>query len=371
MSAVSAKIPYLNLKAQFESIRQDVIQAIMRVVESQELILGDEVASFEKEAAEYLKCMNAVSCASGTDALLLSLKALGIGPGDEVLVPTFTFFATAGAVHNVGATPVFVDIEPQGYNIAPEAIEKKITARTKAIIPVHLFGQAADMDAILEIARQYGLKVIEDVAQAIGSKYRGRTTGTLGDTGAFSFYPTKNLGGFGDGGLILTQDDEVALRLRLLRVHGDLGGYRHAIVGFNSRLDAIQAAVLRVKLRHLEQWTEQRRQRAETYQRILSNCDITLPVELPQRHHAYNLYVIRSPRRDALMNYLRANGVGCSVYYPKPLHLQECFKHLGYREGDFPVAEQASREVLALPIYPELTEDQQNRIGSLIASLND
>ncbi len=359
-------VPFLDLKSQHTGIRDEILHVVQSVISKQEFVLGDEVAALEREMAAALASKHAIACASGTDALLLSLKALGIGPGDEVLVPAFTFFATAGAVCNVGARPVFVDIEPEGCTLDPARTEASVTARTKAVIPVHLYGQCAAMEAILSLAREYEFRVIEDTAQAIGAKFDNQFAGTFGDTGALSFYPTKNLGGYGDAGMILTQDDQLADRLSMLRVHGDAGGYDHRFVGTNSRLDALQAAVLRVKLRRLPEWTTQRREKALEYRRLLADTEVTLPIEFSNRYHVYNLFVIRAPRRDTLRDYLQEQGIGCGVYYPKPLHLQECFKDLGYQEGAFPVAEQACQEVLALPIYPELLQEQQERVAEAI-----
>jgi len=363
VNASHPPIPFLDLQAQHAQLEDEVMPIVQRVIREQAFVLGEEVAALEREVAALLESKCAVACASGTDALLLSLKAMDIGLGDEVLLPVFTFFATAGAICSAGAKPVFVDIEPDGFNLDPSRIEARITSRTKAMIPVHLYGQCADMEPIIGAAREYGLKVIEDTAQAIGAKYREKPAGTLGDSGAFSFYPTKNLGGYGDGGMVLAQDEELADRLRLLRVHGDAGGYDHRLLGMNSRLDALQAAVLRVKLRRLPEWITLRREKAQEYRRLLADTNVTLPVEMPERYHVYNLFVVRAPRRDALMQHLRQQGIGCSVYYTKPLHLQECFKDLGYQEGNFPVAEQASKEVLALPIYPELRQEQQERVA--------
>ncbi|HEQ60003.1 MAG TPA: DegT/DnrJ/EryC1/StrS family aminotransferase, partial [Firmicutes bacterium] len=319
-------VPFLDLQAQYAAIRDEVLQVVQDVIDKQSFVLGDEVAALEREVAAETGSAYAIGCASGTDALLLSLKALDIGPEDEVLVPVFTFFSTAGAVCSAGAKPVFVDIEPEGLGMDPSKAEARLSPWTRAIIPVHLFGQCADMESLLTLARDYGLKIIEDAAQAIGAKYRDKVAGTLGDTGALSFYPTKNLGGYGDGGMILTQDEQRAAKLKMLRVHGDAGGYDHRLVGTNSRLDALQAAILRVKLRHLAQWTALRRQKAHTYRELLADSPVELPVERPERYHVYNLFVIRAPRRDALREYLGKRGIGCNVYYPKPLHLQECFK---------------------------------------------
>lgn len=368
MSDSPPAVPFLDLQAQYAAIRDEVLQVVQDVIDKQSFVLGEEVAALEREVAAETGSAYAIGCASGTDALLLSLKALDIGPEDEVLVPVFTFFSTAGAVCSAGAKPVFVDIEPEGFGIDPSKAEACLSPWTRAMIPVHLFGQCADMESLLALARDYNLKVIEDAAQAIGAKYQDKVAGILGDTGALSFYPTKNLGGYGDGGMILTQDEQLAAKLKMLRVHGDAGGYDHRLMGTNSRLDALQAAVLRVKLRHLARWTALRREKAQTYCELLAGSPVELPTERPERYHVYNLFVIRAPRRDALREYLGKRAIGCNVYYPKPLHLQECFKDWGYEEGQFPVAEQASKEVLALPIYPELQPEQQARVAEAIRS---
>ncbi|MFH5806231.1 DegT/DnrJ/EryC1/StrS family aminotransferase [Alienimonas sp. DA493] len=365
MSSSPTPVPFIDLQAQHATIRTEVMEAVSRVFESQAFVLGEEVSSFEADAAEYCDARHAIGCASGTDALLLALMACGVGPGDEVITSPFTFFATAGSIHRVGATPVFVDVEPDGFNIDPEAIEDAITERTKAIMPVHIFGQTAEMDPIWRIAQKHDLHIIEDAAQSIGAEYRGRRSGVLGTVACFSFFPTKNLGGAGDGGMMTTDDDEIAARLNRLRVHGDVGGYEHVEVGLNSRLDALQAAVLKVKLRHLDDWTEARRANAERYDALLTDYRIAdavqPPVRLPERRHVYNQYVTRVPngKRQDVLNKMRAAGVGAAVYYPKPLHLQTCFADLGYKPGQLPVAEQACEEVMALPIFAELGEERQ------------
>ena len=368
MSSDQTPVPFIDLRAQHATIRSEVMEAVGRVFDNQSFVLGEEVAAFEADAAEYCDARAAVGCASGTDALLLSLMACGVGPGDEVITSPFTFFATAGSIHRVGATPVFVDVEPDGFNLDPAAIEDAVTDRTKAIMPVHIFGQTAEMDPIWRTAAKHQLHVIEDAAQSIGAEYRGRRSGVLGTTACFSFFPTKNLGGAGDGGMITTDDAEVAARLARLRVHGDAGGYEHVEVGLNSRLDALQAAVLRVKLRHLDDWTEARRANAERYDALLNDYRIAdavrPPVRLPERRHVYNQYVARvvDGRRDEALKNMRAAGVGAAVYYPKPLHLQTCFADLGYRPGQLPVAERACEEVMALPIFAELGEERQEAV---------
>lgn len=349
-------VPFLDLKVQYASIRDEVRVAVDRVIESQQFILGPEVEALEAEIAAYCGCRFAIGVSSGTDALLASLMATGVQPGDEVITTPYSFFATGGAIARLGATPVFADIEPDSYNIDPLQIESKITRRTKAILPVHLFGQMADVGAIAEIARKHELPVIEDAAQAIGAEQNGRRAGAAGDLGCLSFYPSKNLGGFGDGGMVTTNDPELADRVRLLRNHGFRTKYRHETLGGNFRLDAIQAAVLRVKLKRLEDWTRARQANAALYRDRLASL-VGLPAVRAGFRHTYNQFVIRCRRRDALAEHLQARGVGTDVYYPAPLHLQPCFRKLGGREGDFPVSEQAARETLALPIYPELKRE--------------
>jgi dTDP-4-amino-4,6-dideoxygalactose transaminase len=370
--AKSVAVPALNLKAQYESIRDEIEPMILGLFESQMFVMGPEVEKLEAELAEYCGVARGIGCASGTDALLLPLMARGIGPGDEVITSPYTFFATAGSIWRTGARPVFVDIEPDTYNIDPAQIEAAITPRTRMIIPVHLYGQTADMDAIREIARKHGLFVLEDAAQAIGAAYKGQQAGGLGDAAALSFYPSKNLGGFGDAGMIVTDDPVLARSMARLRVHGMEPKYHHHEVGINSRLDAIQAAVLRVKLRHLEEWTLKRREAASRYRGLFEAHGLTKLVGLPREKegyfHVYNQYVVRIPAllRDPLREYLTARQIGTEIYYPIPLHLQVCFEGLGHKAGDFPNAESAARETLALPIYPELSDEQQRFVvGSI------
>jgi len=344
--------------------------AVESVFESQHFILGPEVEAFERSTAEYCRVKHAIGCGSGSDALLLALMALGVGSGSEVVTVSSTFFATAGSITRLGARPVFVDISPDDFNINPDLIERAITPSAVAIMPVHLFGQCAEMDAILEIAERHNLPVIEDAAQAIGAEYRGRRAGAMGAIGCFSFFPSKNLGGAGEGGLMTTDDDHLADRLRLLRVHGMQPKYYHQIVGVNSRLDALQSAVLRVKLKYLDQWSDARRRNAEHYDRLFAEAgveEVVTPTIRPNRRHIFNQYTIRCSRRDELMNFLKRQGVGSEIYYPVPLHLQECFAYLGYKPGDLPVTEQASRECLSLPIYPELTEEMRQYVVEKIA----
>jgi dTDP-4-amino-4,6-dideoxygalactose transaminase len=362
--------PFLDLKAQFSSIRDELLDAVTHVMATQQFILGPEVEAFEKEIADFLGCRFAIGCASGSDALLLSLMALGIQAGDEVITTPFTFVATAGSIARLGARPVFADIDPHTYNLDPSQVEKAISPKTRAIIPVHLFGHAAEMAAILEIAKAHGLAVIEDAAQAISALYHGAQVGTLGAIGCFSFFPSKNLGGAGDGGLVTTNDAPLADRLRVLRVHGSRSKYEYEMLGLNSRLDALQAAILRVKLRRLNQWTTGRRQNAAKYRDLFREYglpQIGLPDEANDVFHVYNQFVIRVDDRDHLRDYLRQSGVPTEIYYPSPLHLQAAFKYLGYAAGDFPEAESASRQVLALPVFPELSVDQLRSVVAAIA----
>jgi dTDP-4-amino-4,6-dideoxygalactose transaminase len=366
------RIPLLDLKAQYAEIRDEIRTAMDRVVESQHFILGPEVEAFEREIAEYCNCAYAVGVSSGSDALLVSLMAAGIGPGDEVITTAYSFYASAGAIARVGARPVFVDIRADDYNIDAIRIAAMVTPRTKAILPVHLFGQAAEMDPIMEIAKEHDLLVIEDAAQAIGADYRGRRAGSIGHLGCFSFYPSKNLGGFGDGGLVTTNDAALAERLRLLRTHGAKRKYHSQLIGGNFRLDALQAAVLRVKLRHLEDWTAARRRNAERYRSMLGALStkgsraVTAPAHIPERRHIYNQFVVRTSERDALQEHLAELQIGTEVYYPVPLHLMDSFRHLGHKQGAFPQSEVAARESLAIPIYPELTQEMQRRIVDVI-----
>lgn len=364
-------VPLLDLQAQYKPIREDILAAMARVADSQYFIGGPEVEAFEREIAADIGVAQAVGLSSGTDALLVALMALGIGPGDEVITPTFSFFATAGCVSRVGAVPKLVDIDPLTYNVDAAAVASAITARTKAIIPVHLYGQCAEMDPILEVARQRGIAVIEDAAQAIGATYKGRQAGTMGGVGCFSFFPSKNLGAFGDAGLLTTNDEALAHEVRLLRNHGAEPKYFHKRIGGNFRLDALQAAILRVKRPHLDGWTEARRRNADRYDRLFeeSGAAVGRPSRAPERRHIFNQYVIRVSERDAVRKALTARGIGTEIYYPVPFHLQECFGPLGYRRGDFPHAERAADEVLALPIYGELTEAQQREVVDAVGSV--
>jgi dTDP-4-amino-4,6-dideoxygalactose transaminase len=366
-----APLQFLDLGAQFEQIGNEIVPAVLSVLQTQHFILGPEVERLEAEIADYLACRFAVACASGTDALILALLALRIGAGDEVITSPFTFVATASAITRAGATPVFADIDSNSYNLDPESVARAITSKTRAIIPVHLFGLPAEMQPIMALAEQGGIPVIEDAAQAIGAMYRGRKVGTIGAMGCFSFFPSKNLGGAGDGGIVTTGNPEHADRLRLLRVHGSRRKYQYEILGMNSRLDALQAAILRVKLRHLNDWTEQRRRNANRYRTLFAESlaagYVTLPAEPDGIRHVYNQFTVRCPQRDLLRERLRSEGIPTEIYYPYPLHLQPAFAYLGYKEGSLPNAEAAAREVLSFPNYPELAEDQQQMIVNAVA----
>ena len=360
-------IPQLDLKAQFAAIEAEVRAALEEVLASQQFILGPQGAALEQEIARLCGARFGVGVASGTDALLLSLRACGVGPGDEVIAPAFTFIATTGAATALGARPAFVDIDPATYNLDPRQLRTKITAKTKAILVVHLYGLPADMDAILEIAHGKNVCVIEDSAQAIGAKYKGRSAGSMGDLGCVSFYPTKNLGAYGDGGMIVTNSEELAARLRLQRHHGQTGGYVSTEQGWNSRLDEIQAAVLRVKLRHLKEWQEARQRHAAEYSRLLGAIPgVVIPTAPAGLTHVYHQYTIRVPRRDHVQKFLATRKIGSTVYYPVPLHLQPVYASLGYNRGDFPAAERAAEEVLSLPMYAELRTDQIERVAGAI-----
>jgi dTDP-4-amino-4,6-dideoxygalactose transaminase len=372
-------VPLLDLKAQYATLREEIEPAIAEVVESQAFVLGPRVERLERAVAHYVGSTDAIGCASGTDALILSLGALDVGPGDEVVTTPFSFFSTASCAYRVGARPRFADIDPETFNLDPASVESVLGPRTRVLLPVHLFGQCAPMDALMQIAEERGLAVVEDAAQALGASYRSaargatRHAGAIGRLGCYSFFPTKNLGAFGDGGMIVTSDADLAERLRRLRVHGGRQMYEHQDVGWNSRLDALQAAVLAVKLPRLGGWSAARGANADRYDRWLDECGLVAAgrVRLPRRDesstHIFNQYTLRVERRDALREHLARCGIGHSVYYPVPLHLQECFRELGYREGSLPHAEQVSREVVSLPIFPELTETQQRRVVEVIA----
>ncbi len=355
-------IPLVDLTAQYHSIKEEIDAAIQATLESGQFVLGPAVSTFEQSLASYLGMDHAIGVASGTDALVLALRALDVGAGDEVIVPAYTFFATAGTVMSVGAKPVFVDIDPVTYEIDVAQIKDRITPRTKAIIPVHLYGHPADMDPILELARSHNLKVIEDNAQALGATYRGKKTGSFSDIGCLSFFPTKNLGAFGDAGMVVTNDPALAERMRMLRTHGWKKKYYSEEVGYNSRLDTLQAAILQAKLQHLDEWNERRGAIARRYTEHLAPMSVIVPVECEWGRHIYHLYIIRSSRRDELRAFLKQKGIASEVYYPLPPHLSTPCRKLGYQEGDYPHAERASRETLALPLYPELTTAQQDEV---------
>lgn len=373
------KVPLLDLKLQYQSIKSEIDYAVSKVIESQYFILGPEVKAMEEELAKYLNCNYAIGVSSGTDALLIALMAIDVKPGDEVIVPTYSFFATAGVVSRLNGTPVFVDVDPVTFNISPNEIEKKITEKTKAIIPVHLYGQSADMEPIIEIAKKYKLRVIEDAAQAVGTQYKdGRMVGTIGDIGCFSFFPSKNLGCFGDGGLVTTNDKELAEKLTILRMHGAEPKYYHKIIGGNFRLDALQATVIRVKLKYLNEWSEKRRTNASLYTRLFINMQLAESegitafdnynkVLLPKpiykddklkNYHIYNQYIIQVEKRDELREFLTKNEIGTEIYYPVPFHRQECFADLKCNDEDYPVANFVAEHSLALPVFPELTDEQ-------------
>lgn len=366
-------VPLLDLKAQYATIREEIRAAVERVLESQQFVLGPEVEAFEREIAAYSRCRYGIGVSSGTDALLVALMAIDIRPDDEIITSPYTFFASVGSIARLGARPVFVDIDPLTYNLDPTRVEAAITLRTRAIIPIHLFGQIADMDPVLEIAARRNLFLIEDAAQAIGAEYKGKRAGSLGHLGCSSFFPSKNLGGYGDGGLVTTNDAQLAQRVRQLRSHGEQSRYEHTQVGGNFRLDALQAAVLRVKLRHVDAWTAARQRNADTYRRLFASQElgeISLPVEAPQRRHVYHQFIVQSAHRDALLATLQRQGIGAAVYYPTPLHLQPCFTSLHYQRGAFPHSEYAAGHSLALPIYPELTPAMQEEVVQAIAAFH-
>jgi len=380
------KVPLLDLKLQYQSLKKELDEAVLGVAESQYFILGPEVEKMEKEFCDYLNCRHSIGVSSGTDALLLALMAIDLKPGDEVIVPTYSFFATAGVVSRMNAIPVFADIDPVTFNISVDDIKKKITTKTKAIVPVHLYGQSAAMEKIMRVAKDHDLMVIEDAAQAIGTQYKdGSFVGTIGDIGCFSFFPSKNLGGYGDGGLVTTNNDELAYMIKIKRVHGGEQKYYHKIIGGNFRIDALQAAVLRVKLPHLNKWSEKRRKNAEYYNQLFIKAGLAEDtgkikfdeknrVLLPKaiyktlsqsskteirNYHIYNQYIIRVQQRDELKKFLTENEIGNEIYYPVPFHLQECFADLNYKKGEFPISEEACNTSLALPVFPELTKEQQ------------
>jgi dTDP-4-amino-4,6-dideoxygalactose transaminase len=374
--AATPGVPLCDLLAQHRELRPDLEAAAARVLASGQVILGPEVAALEDEVAGFCGVSRGVGCGSGTDALSLALHALGVGPGDEVILPAFTFFATAGSVVRAGARPVFVDIDPATYNIDPLQVENKITPRSRVLLVVHLFGQCAEMEPLWRVAERHDLLVVEDAAQALGAEYQGKRAGSLGALGCLSFYPTKNLGAYGDAGMVVTGDPEWAETMSALRVHGMRPKYHHGLVGWNARLDELQAALLRVKLPHLERWLTQRQAAATRYDEMIEEEHLARflerPVVRPRRRHTFNQYVVRvgGGERDGLVRHLKADGIGCEVYYPLPLHRQECLARLGHGDGEFPAAEEASRRVLALPMFPEITAEQQRRVvGSCAAYL--
>ncbi len=356
------RVPLMDLKRQYHGIKEEVNSAIQDVLESQAFILGPQVKEFEDLFASYCNTKHAIGVSSGTDALLLALKSLGIGDGDEVITTPFTFFATVEAICNVGAKPVFADIDPESYNIRPDLIENCISNKTKAIIPVHLYGQCADMEPILEMAKKHDIKIIEDSAQSIGSEYKGRRSGSMGDLGCFSFFPSKNLGGMGDGGMVTCGSDKLEELIHMLRIHGGKPKNYYATLGINGRLDTIQASVLIKKLGHLDSWCDERRHKASYYTEKMKGLDLVAPKVMSYNRHVFHLYVIRVKGRDRLMEHLKANNIGCAVYYPVPQHLQECLVDLGYKEGDMPETEMAAKETLALPIFPEITQEEQDYV---------
>ncbi|KXG08970.1 dTDP-3-amino-3,4,6-trideoxy-alpha-D-glucose transaminase [Anoxybacillus sp. P3H1B] len=364
------KVPMLDLSEQYQRLKPEMLKVLDEVMSSSRFILGDHVKKLESDIAAYSNVKHGIGCGNGSDAIHIALQAAGVGPGDEVITTAFTFFATGGAIVRAGATPVFIDIDPVTFNLDPSKIEEAITEKTKAILPVHLYGQMVDMDPIVEIAKEHGLVIIEDAAQAIGAKYKDKNVGELGTAATYSFFPTKNLGAYGDGGMIVTNDDDIAERCRVIRVHGSKPKYYHHILGYNSRLDEMQAAILNVKFPHLSEWSKLRRERAAIYTHLLQEMlgDIVItPVEAEGRYHVFHQYTIRVPERNELQAFLQENGVATMVYYPLPLHLQPVFKELGYKEGDLPEAEKAVKEAVSLPMFPELKMEQQEYVVSKIA----
>ncbi|MFZ0733119.1 MAG: DegT/DnrJ/EryC1/StrS family aminotransferase [Candidatus Sulfotelmatobacter sp.] len=370
MTASPVKVPYLDLKAQYRSIKSEIDAAVAGVLDSCQFILGNEVATFEQEFAKYCGASECIALNSGTSALHLALLAAGVGAGDEVITVPFTFVASVAAVIYTGARPVLVDIDPRSFTMDPGAIESAITPRTKVILPVHLYGQTADMDPIIEIARRHNLIVIEDAAQAHGAKYKGRPAGGIGDIGCFSFYPAKNLGAYGEGGAVTTNNPEYAKTVRMLRDWGQDGKYHHVLRGFNYRMEGFQGAILRVKLRHLERWTERRRVIAQTYNQMLADMNIETPAEMPWARHVYHVYSLRSKERDPLQAALQAEGIQTAIHYSLPAHLQPAYADLGYSKGDLPESEKAAEEVLALPVYPELTDAQVRLVSQALENVS-
>lgn len=364
------KVPMLDLSEQYSSLRDEMLQVLDDVMKSSRFILGDNVKKLEKDVAAYSNVPYGIGVANGSDAIHIALQACGVGAGDEVITTPFTFFATAGAIVRCNATPVFVDIDPVTFNIDPSKIEEKVTDKTKAIIPVHLYGQMADMDPIVEIAKKHKLFIIEDAAQAIGATYKGKTVGELSDAGTYSFFPTKNLGAYGDAGMIVTKHEDLAEKMSVIRVHGSKPKYYHHVLGYNSRLDEMQAAILNVKFPHLNDWSENRRKHASYYSEKLKAAlgdQVVTPEEVENRYHVFHQYTIRVDKRDELQKFLAEQGVSTMIYYPQPLHLQPVFKDLGYKEGDFPITEKATKEAISLPMFPELKEEQQQYVIDCIA----
>lgn len=359
-------IGLLDLQAQYKTIKDEIDMSIKQVLESSVYIMGPNVKKLEKDIAEFTGVKHGIGVGNGTDALLLALEAIGIKPGDEVITSPFTFFASAETTSVLGATPVFADILPDTLCINPEEIEKCITEKTKAIIPVHIFGQMCDMDKIMEIAKKHNLYVIEDCAQAIGAEYKGKRAGSIGDIGTYSFFPTKNLGGYGDGGMVVTNNDEIADKVRLLRAHGSKEKYTYIDIGHNSRLDEIQAAILNVKFKYIQQWNNERNRKAKIYNQLLRDVDVVTPTEREENKHIYHMYVIQSYKRDEIIKFLKENGISTGIYYPSPVHLQQVYKSLGYKKGDLPVAEDACRKTFALPLYPEIEIEKQEYIAEKI-----
>jgi len=369
MPDVPVKISFVDLKAQYQSIKREIDAAIANVLDSGQFILGEEVASFEKEFSGYCDAAECVALNSGTSALHLALLAAGVRPGDEVVTVPFTFVASVAAILYVGARPVLVDIDPRSFTMDPALVEAAITPRTKAILPVHLYGQSADMDPIMDVARRHGLVVIEDAAQAHGARYKGRTVGSIGDIGCFSFYPTKNLGTYGEGGAVTTSNAEYVRTIRMLRDWGQDQKYHHVLRGYNYRMEGLQGAILRVKLRHLERWNEARRGAANAYNRLLAGCGVALPIEMPWARHVYHIYTVRTQERDVLQAAFHARGIQTAVHYALPVHMQPAYADLGYFQGSFPQSEEAAKEVLSLPLYPEINDGQIQRVSQVLTSL--
>jgi dTDP-4-amino-4,6-dideoxygalactose transaminase len=366
---VPQAVPFLDLRSQYANLRDEILPILDEVAESASFILGPHVAAFERAFADFTGSRHCIAVNSGTSALHLALIAAGVRPGDEVITTPMTFVATAWAISYVGATPVFVDVDPVTYTLDPSLVARRITAKTRALLPVHLYGQPAEMDPLMEISQRYGIPLIEDAAQAHAAGYYGKRAGSFGLSGCFSFYPGKNLGAYGEGGAIVTDSDDIAARLRALRDHAQRQRYHHVEVGFNYRMDGFQGAVLHIKLKYLEDWTDARSALASRYQELLADLPLQLPVELPGRRHAWHLFVLLHPERDRICHELAARGIQTGLHYPRPVHLQECYRHLGYQEGSYPVAERIARECFSLPMFPEMTEEQQDRVCDALHAL--